>query len=138
MAPTALSRSKKPTKSPQLSLVRGEQAGPGRSLTRRAPRASSPVAGDVREGTRGQGRVVVEVDGGITVYPARQAGERWRAVWYENGQRRQCQAASEERLAVRLEKIRARLEADAPGLERPAAELIGYYLSADRHPANDL
>jgi integrase len=80
--------------------------------------------------------VVVEVDGGITVYPAREAGERWRAVWYENGQRRQCQAASEERLAGRLEKIQARLAADAPGLERPAADLIAYYLSPDRHPAS--
>jgi hypothetical protein len=64
--------------------------------------------------------LVVEVDGGITVYPARRAGERWRAVWYENGQRRQCQAATEERLAARVEKIQARLAADAPGLERPA------------------
>jgi integrase len=81
------------------------------------------------------GRVVVEVAGGITVYPARQAGERWRAVWYENGRRRQCQAASEERLAARLEKITVRLAADAPGLERPGTDLIAWYLSPDRHPA---
>jgi integrase len=80
--------------------------------------------------------LVVEVDGGITVYPARRAGDRWRAVWYENGQRRQCQAATEERLAARVEKIQARLAADAPGLERPGADLIAYYLSPDRHPAS--
>ena len=91
------------------------------------------MSGDVREGTRGEGRVVVEVAGGITVYPARGAGDRWRAVWHENGRRRQCQSATEDGLAVRLEKIIARLAADAPGLELPGAELIGYYLSPGRH-----
>ena len=25
---------------------------------------------------------------------------RWRAVWYENGERQQCEAASEEKLAA--------------------------------------
>jgi len=48
--------------------------------------------------------VVVEVDG-ITVYPAREPGDRWRAVWYEDGRRCQCQAISEERLAARLAKV---------------------------------
>ena len=37
---------------------------------------------------------------GITVYPAREEQGRWRAVWYENGQRRQCEAASEDKLAA--------------------------------------
>ena len=78
--------------------------------------------------------MVVEVEGGITVYPARRAGDRWRAVWYEGGVRRQCQAASEERLAARLEKVSARLGADAANMERSGAELIGYFLSPDRHP----
>ena len=73
--------------------------------------------------------------GGITVYPARGAGDRWRAVWYENGRRRQCQAVTEEGLAARLEKVTSRLAADAPGLELPGTELIGYYLSPGRHPA---
>ena len=40
-------------------------------------------------------RVVVEVAGGVTVYPARGAGDRWRAVWYEGGRRRQCESVSE-------------------------------------------
>ena len=80
-------------------------------------------------------RVVVELDHGVTVYPARVAGGRWRAVWYEGGQRRQCEAASEDRLAVKLEKVTERLAADAPNLERPGADLIAFYLSADRHPA---
>jgi hypothetical protein len=41
-------------------------------------------------------------------------GGRWRAVWKENGARRQCEAASEDRLAARLEKVTERLMADAP------------------------
>ena len=71
------------------------------------------------------------------MYPAREVRGRWRAVWYENGQRRQCEAASEDRLAVRLEKVAERLAADAPNLERLGADLIAYYLSpgaAGSHP----
>jgi integrase len=81
------------------------------------------------------GRVVVEVEGGITVYPARCPGDRWRAVWYEDGRRRQCEAISETRLAARLAKVSERLAADAPNMERPGADLIAYYLSPLRHPA---
>jgi hypothetical protein len=81
------------------------------------------------------GRVVVEVGGGVTVYPARRPGDRWRAVWYEDGRRRQCQASTEAGLVARVEKVTARLAADAPGLELPGAELIACYLSPDRHPA---
>jgi hypothetical protein len=84
---------------------------------------------------RGDGRVVVELECGVTVYPAREPGDRWRAVWYENGLRRQCEARSEERLAERLEKVAERLTADAPNLERPGADQIASYLSADRLPA---
>ena len=50
-------------------------------------------------------RVVIETAEGITVYPARWDGDRWRAVWYEDGRRRQCQAASEAKLAAGLEKM---------------------------------
>jgi hypothetical protein len=49
--------------------------------------------------------------------------------------RRQCEAATEDRLAARLEKVTERLMADAPNLERPGADLIAWYLSPDRHPA---
>jgi integrase len=79
-------------------------------------------------------RVVVELECGITVYPAREEGGRWRAVWYENGERRQCEAVTEEKLAIKLEKVTERLAADAPNMERPGADLIAYYLSPDRHP----
>jgi integrase len=82
------------------------------------------------------GRVVVEVAGGITVYPARGVGDRWRAVWREGGCRRQCESVSEGGLAVKLARVSERLAADAPNLERPGADLIGYYLSPGRHPAD--
>ena len=61
----------------------------------------------------------MELECGITVYPPRGAGGRWRAVWYENGVRRQCEAASEDGLAAKLEKVTERLVADAPNMERP-------------------
>ncbi len=83
----------------------------------------------------GYGRVVVELECGITVYPARRAGDRWRAVWYENGQRRQCGAAAEDKLAAKLVKVTERLAAEAPDMERPGADLIAWYLCADRLPA---
>ena len=56
-------------------------------------------------------------------------------MWYENGTRQQCQAASEERLVAKLEKVAERLTTDAPNLLRPAADLIAWYLSPERHPA---
>ena len=59
---------------------------------------------------------------------------RWRAVWYENGERQQCEAATEEKLAARLEKVTERLEADAPNMKRPGADLIAHYLDPDRLP----
>ena len=79
--------------------------------------------------------MVVELEGGITVYPPRREGERWRAVWYEAGRRRQAEAVAEDKLAARLAKVAERLAADAPGLERPGADLIAWYLCPDRHPA---
>ncbi len=67
--------------------------------------------------------------------PARGEGERWRAVWYEGGRRRQAEAVAEDKLAAKLAKVAERLAADAPNLERPGADLIAWYLSPDRHPA---
>ena len=79
--------------------------------------------------------MVVELEWGITVYPARGVGDRWRAVWYENGQRRQCEAVAEDKLAAKLVKVTERLAAEAPDIERPGADLIAWYLCADRLPA---
>ena len=53
--------------------------------------------------------------------PGADGGDRWRAVWYENGQRRQCQAVSEDRLAARLDKVTERLAAGALNRVRPGA-----------------
>jgi Phage integrase family len=91
------------------------------------------VSGDTRKATRGDDRVVVEVGCGVVVYPARWEGDRWRAVWSENGRRRECQAVSEERLAGKLEKVTARLAADTLNAECPGADLIAFYLSPSRH-----
>jgi hypothetical protein len=72
--------------------------------------------------------VVVELECGITVYPARAEDGRWRAVWHEDGQRQQCEAPSEEKLAAQLEKVKIRLEADAPNMRQPGAALLAHYL----------
>ena len=109
-----------------------------RAAGRGKPRPSggpARVSGDTRESVRGSGRVVVEVEGGITVYPPQRGGEPWRAVFTENGRRRYREAGTEEKLAVKLAKVTERLQADAPHLERPGADLIAWYLSPDRHPA---
>jgi hypothetical protein len=47
----------------------------------------------------------------------------------------ECEAVSEGRLAARLATVGERLQADAPHMERPGADLIAFYLSADRLPA---
>ena len=134
MASTAVSHSKIPTKNPQLRLV-GDKRAARTGARVRSGRNAARVGGDTRMATRGDDRVVVEVGCGVVVYPARFAGDRWRAVWHEGGRRRQCEAVTEDRLAARVEKITERLAADAPGMERPGAELIAHYLSSSRHPA---
>jgi integrase len=77
------------------------------------------------------------LDGGITVYPARFDGDRWRAVWYEYGQRQQCESVHEPTLAAKLEKVTERLLADAPNMTRPGADLIAHYLDPDRLPVDE-
>jgi hypothetical protein len=68
------------------------------------------------------------------VYPPRQQGEPWRAVWVEDGRRRFREAVTEEKLAATLEKVTERLEADAPNMKLRGADLIAHYLSPDRLP----
>jgi integrase len=94
------------------------------------------AGGNGRAATRGGGEVI-ELECGITVYPARSEGGRWRAVWYESDERQQCEAASEEKLAAKLEKVKVRLEADAPNMKKPGAALIAHYLDPDRLPVQD-
>jgi integrase len=123
-----------PTESPQ----------PARKAARPARRAKAtrPAPGRVlangtgRAATRGGGEVV-ELGYGITVYPAREESGRWRAVWYEDGKRQQCEAGTEQKLAAKLEKVTERLEADAPNMKLPGAALIAHYLDPDRLPADE-
>ena len=120
-----------PTKSPQPARGKPGRARPGRQAPGRAR-----VNGTGRAATRGSGEVI-ELEYGITVYPAREDHGRWRAVWYEDGERQQCEAATEEKLAARLEKVTERLAADAPNMTRPGADLIAWYLDPDRLPVQD-
>jgi integrase len=70
------------------------------------------------------------------VYPSRGERRRWRAVWYENGQRQQCESVTEDRLAAKLQKVAERLRADAPNMTKLGAELIAWYLDPDRLPVS--
>jgi hypothetical protein len=103
-----------PTDSPQPGPGRAARPGVSGS-SGRAKKASGPsrspvfASGNGRAATRGSGEVI-ELGCGVTVYPARSEGGRWRAVWHEDGQRRQCEAVSEDRLAAKLEKV------DRPGV----------------------
>lgn len=130
-APAALS--KIPTESPQLASVRRpiRRLRPAKQVPG-APGSRLLAGGGERAANRGGGGVVT-LDGGITVYPAHGEKGRWRAVWYEEGERRQCEAASEEKLAAKLQEVRTRLEADAPYMTRPGAALIAHFLDPDRH-----
>ena len=93
-----------------ISLPGGEQGiEPGR------------MGGGEVVGFAGIGGEVIELECGITVYPARSERARWRAVWYEAGVRQQCEAATEEKLAPKLEKVAERLQADAPNMRLPGA-----------------
>ncbi len=134
MAQSAPARTKIPTKIPQPA--RAGASRPARAKARRAANSRVFASGAGRPATRGDGNPVIELEYGITVYPAREGQDRWRAVWYENGSRRQCEAVSGERLAARLEQVTERLAADAPNMERPGADLIAHYLDPDRLPAD--
>jgi hypothetical protein len=87
-------------------------------ITTKIPQPAPAVRGPGRRtpaGSRRQGRTVIETPRGSRCTRPSVRGERWRAVWYE---RVQCQAASEDRLAARLEKVTIRLAADAPNMLR--------------------
>jgi hypothetical protein len=88
------------------------------------------VNGTGRAATRGSGEVIELERASPCTRPVEPG--RWRAVWYEDGERQQCEAASEEKLAARLEKVTERLAADAPNMTRPGADLIAHYLDPGR------
>jgi hypothetical protein len=128
MAQQAPSRTKIPTTGPRRrKTCRLRQPG-------RIPRGSILASGNTRAAAR-SGAPVIELEHGITVYLPRGEQGRWRAVWHENGQQ-QCEATSEDKLAARLAKVTERLQADAPNITLRGADLIAYYLSADRLPVH--
>lgn len=114
-----------PTKSPQAARGAALRRAPGQV---RSSGAGCPA-------TRG-GNEFIGLEHGITVYPARDERGRWRAIWREAGRREQCEAATEEKLAAKLDKVRLRLAADAPNMRRPGADLIAHYLDPDRLPVS--
>ena len=122
-----------PTESPQLARRLASRA---HKATAAKPKLTGLAAGrvagiDTRAATRGDGEVI-ELDLGITVYPPRDKGGRWRAVWHEDGVRQQCESVSQEKLAAKLEKVRQRLTMGVSNMTRPGADLIAWYLNPDR------
>jgi hypothetical protein len=63
-----------------------EALGTAEEGLRRGPEPRSDGGGTGRAVTRGGGEVI-ELERGITVYPARSEGGLWRAVWQEAGGR---------------------------------------------------
>jgi integrase len=123
-----------PTESPQPARGAVRRARKSTARPKAAALAAGRVAGmETRAATRGDGEVI-ELDLGITVYPPRDKGGRWRAVWHEDGERRQCESVSEEKLAAKLEKVRQRLAMGASNMAKPGADLIAWYLNPDRLP----
>lgn len=120
------------TVSPQLPRTKARKAPAAKP---KAPGLSViPVTGaGTRSATRGDGEVL-ELGYGISVYPPREKGGRWRAVWHENGRRKQCESVSKEAFAEKVEKARQRLATGASNMTRPGADLIAYYLSPVRLP----
>ncbi|MEZ0114684.1 site-specific recombinase XerD [Catenulispora sp. EB89] len=90
-------------------------------------------------GIRSVSGIIKTLDG-ITVYPPAQPGDPWRAAFYDrDGKRKYRQAADEDGLARKLDPVKRRL-AGLPDLNRfetaSGADLIAYYLSPDRLPAD--
>jgi hypothetical protein len=93
MAQSAPARPKIPQKS-HNRRVPGPSGLPGRKPA--TPHAAGSWPRSRRAATRGGGNPVIELEYRITVYPARDGHDQWRAVWYENAKRRQCEAVSGE------------------------------------------
>ena len=76
MVHAAPARTKIPTKIPQPAGAGAFR--PARPRARRAARSRVLAGGAGRPATRGDGQPVIELEYGITVYPAREAQDRWR------------------------------------------------------------
>jgi hypothetical protein len=123
-----------PTESPQPVCGAVSRVRKTAAVQPKASLVVGRVAGiEMRAATRGDG-AVIQLELGITVYPPRDKGGRWRAIWHEDGQRQQCESVSEEKLAAKLEKVRQRLAMGASNMTRPGDDLIAWYLNPDRLP----
>jgi hypothetical protein len=109
MAQQAPSRSKIPTVSPQPARGRAAKQA---KVSRQAPDRML-ANGSGRAATRGGGEVI-ELEHGITVYPAREEQGRWRAVWHENGQQSLGNDALESDLYILRDQLTARPETVNP------------------------
>jgi hypothetical protein len=99
VAQSALPKSKINTDITQPARQRaGRKASVGKK--RGGSRGQGRISGDTRDSVRGGTREVIEMELGITVYPPKADGEPWRAVFAENGQRRNRQAVTEAELAA--------------------------------------
>jgi hypothetical protein len=58
----------------------------------------------------------------------------WRAVWYEVGERRQCEAATEDKLAAKMEKVAQGKHWRSPNFDRRV--LAPAYQAADWRDAD--
>jgi hypothetical protein len=126
-----------PTESPQLARGAVSRARKATAKPKSTGLTAGRVAGiGTRAATRGDGEVI-ELGLGITAYPPRDKGGRWRAVWHEDGERQQCEPVSEDKLAAKLEKVRQRLAMGAANTTKPGADLIAWYLNPDRLPVAD-
>src|SRR5260370_33726886 len=104
MVPEAPPQSKIPTKNPQPARPGASRpAGPARGGPRsgREARAGALLRGDARAATRGDGRVVIELECGVTVEPARGEVGRLRGGSKGGGGRRRCPGATEDQGATK-------------------------------------
>ena len=119
-------------------LARGRALRPPRARGQAARSVGAParVSGDTRESVRRSDRLVVELECGVTVYPAREPGDVWRAVWSGGGSAAlpgggdRGEAGGEAGESDRAAD-RRRAEHGTPG-----DDLIAFYLSPDRLPAD--
>jgi hypothetical protein len=79
MAQEAPARTRTPAKSPQPARGGAAQSSAGRPKAGQMARGRVLASGTGRAATRGGGPVI-ELECGITVYPAREEQGRWRAV----------------------------------------------------------
>ena len=82
-----------PTKSPQPPRGKALAAPARRPPRSRMQPAGSAVASRPAPPPAATGKSS-SWSYGITVYPPRQEGGRWRAVWHEDGERQQCESVS--------------------------------------------